>query len=172
MQRPHQHQLCPRLGPVDRWLRPAPPSPAMPFWLLPLPGCAHLCGLCPLFFLPLLPGAFTDLPWAVLFCGLFCGFLLASLLCLSLCRKNLTCYGCFKPVLQFIAIFSLNLKCYQLWRRIGVWVLQKEEKLLLIEPLNLDCKIYPNSKMLKCGWKTVSLTKHWVLQNTDWSRGA
>lgn len=50
MQRPHQHQLCPRVGPVDRWLRPAPPSPAMPFWLLPLPGCAHLCGLCPLFF--------------------------------------------------------------------------------------------------------------------------
>lgn len=114
MQRPHQHQLCPRVGPVDRWLRPAPPSPAMPFWLLPLPGCAHLCGLCPLFFLPLLPGAFTDLPWAVLFCVLFCGFLLASFLCLSLCRKNLTCYGCFKPVLQFIAIFSLNLKCYRL----------------------------------------------------------
>lgn len=35
-------------------------------------------------------------------------------------------------------------------------MLQKEEKLLLIEPLNLDCKIYPNSKM----WMKDSLTNH------------
>lgn len=147
---PHQHQLCPRVGPTDRWLCPAPPYLTKPFWPLPLPSCAHLCSPCPVL-MPPLPGAFTDLPWTILFHGLFCGVLLASLLCLSLCRKKLTCYGCLKPVLLFIAILSLNLKCYRLLRHVGVWVLQKEEKLLLIEPLNLDCKIYSNFQRLKCG---------------------
>lgn len=30
---------------------------------------------------------------------------------------------------------------------------QKKEKLLLIESLNHDCEMYPNSRMLQCGSK-------------------
>lgn len=78
-----------------------------------LAGSARVLSQC-LLFVASIPGTVTHLSCAFCLYGLSCGLLLASLLCLSAFGKSVTFYGCSKPILQFISVFSLKGKCCQL----------------------------------------------------------